>query len=111
MFEARGTWAVGLRWTGRVVVAIALVSSLGPGGEGGGSGPRPGPESPGAPEALAMTPAVSSNVDPLIESGNIVIDEAGYSAKLNGVQLDLTYTEFELLKYLAQQNRWRRAQD
>ena len=51
---------------------------------------------------LAMTPAVSSNVDPLIESGNIVIDEAGYSAKLNGVQLDLTYTEFELLKYLAQ---------
>ena len=31
-----------------------------------------------------------------------MIDEAGYSAKLNGVQLDLTYTEFELLKYLAQ---------
>jgi DNA-binding response OmpR family regulator len=51
---------------------------------------------------LAMTPAVSTNVDPLIQSGNIVIDEAGYSAKLNGVQLDLTYTEFELLKYLAQ---------
>ena len=31
-----------------------------------------------------------------------MIDEAGYSAKLNGTQLDLTYTEFELLKYLAQ---------
>jgi DNA-binding response OmpR family regulator len=31
-----------------------------------------------------------------------VIDEAAYSAKLNGEQLDLTYTEFELLKYLAQ---------
>jgi DNA-binding response OmpR family regulator len=51
---------------------------------------------------LAMTPAVAANADPVIRSGNIVIDEAGYSAKLNGVQLDLTYTEFELLKYLAQ---------
>ena len=38
----------------------------------------------------------------MIQTGNILIDEAGYSAKLNGVQLDLTYTEFELLKYLAQ---------
>ena len=51
---------------------------------------------------LAMTPAAASNADPVIQSGNIMIDEAGYSAKLNGVQLDLTYTEFELLKYLAQ---------
>ena len=38
----------------------------------------------------------------MIQTGNIIIDEAGYSAKLNGAQLDLTYTEFELLKYLAQ---------
>jgi DNA-binding response OmpR family regulator len=51
---------------------------------------------------LAMTPVSPSGVDPLIQTGNIIIDEAGYSAKLNGVQLDLTYTEFELLKYLAQ---------
>ena len=51
---------------------------------------------------LAMTPTVAANADPVIQSGNIMIDEAGYSAKLNGVQLDLTYTEFELLKYLAQ---------
>jgi DNA-binding response OmpR family regulator len=49
-----------------------------------------------------MTPVSHSGVDPLIQTGNIIIDEAGYSAKLNGVQLDLTYTEFELLKYLAQ---------
>src|SRR3954462_4459677 len=48
---------------------------------------------------LAMSPATTSGVEPLIQSGNIVIDEAGYSAKLNGSQLDLTYTEFELLKY------------
>ena len=51
---------------------------------------------------LAMSPSVATNVDPVIQTGNILIDEAGYSAKLNGVQLDLTYTEFELLKYLAQ---------
>ena len=44
-----------------------------------------------------MTPTVVANADPVIQSGNIMIDEAGYSAKLNGVQLDLTYTEFELL--------------
>ena len=51
---------------------------------------------------LVMSPSVRSTTEPLIQSGNIVIDEAGYSAKLNGQQLDLTYTEFELLKYLAQ---------
>jgi DNA-binding response OmpR family regulator len=51
---------------------------------------------------LAMTPSASGNEDQLISTGSIVIDEAGYSAKLNGQQLDLTYTEFELLKYLAQ---------
>ena len=51
---------------------------------------------------LATSPSTSATGEPLIQTGNIVIDEAGYSAKLNGTQLDLTYTEFELLKYLAQ---------
>lgn len=51
---------------------------------------------------LAMSPVANAAGEPVIQSGNIVIDEAGYSAKVNGVQLDLTYTEFELLKYLAQ---------
>lgn len=51
---------------------------------------------------LALSPQDAGSTDPLIQSGNIVIDEAGYSARLNGEQLDLTYTEFELLKYLAQ---------
>jgi DNA-binding response OmpR family regulator len=51
---------------------------------------------------LAMSPSTSTTGEPLIQTGNIVIDEAGYSAKVNGTQLDLTYTEFELLKYLAQ---------
>ena len=51
---------------------------------------------------LATSPSAHSSGEPLIQTGNITIDEAGYSAKLNGTQLDLTYTEFELLKYLAQ---------
>jgi DNA-binding response OmpR family regulator len=51
---------------------------------------------------LATSPSASNTGEPLIQTGNIIIDEAGYSAKLNGAQLDLTYTEFELLKYLAQ---------
>ena len=51
---------------------------------------------------LATSPTNQDADEQLISTGNIVIDEAGYSAKLNGQQLDLTYTEFELLKYLAQ---------
>ena len=44
---------------------------------------------------------VSANdSDGLIQSGGIVIDEAAYSARLGDDPLDLTYTEFELLKYL-----------
>ena len=39
--------------------------------------------------------------DGIVTSGGLVIDESGYHAALNGRQLDLTYTEFELLKYLA----------
>jgi DNA-binding response OmpR family regulator len=34
--------------------------------------------------------------------GALVIDEATYTARLHGRPLDLTYKEFELLKYLAQ---------
>lgn len=37
-----------------------------------------------------------------IANGELVIDEATYSARLRGTLLDLTYKEFELLKYLAQ---------
>jgi DNA-binding response OmpR family regulator len=37
-----------------------------------------------------------------IRSGDLVIDEATYTAKVGGRALDLTYKEFELLKYLAQ---------
>jgi DNA-binding response OmpR family regulator len=37
-----------------------------------------------------------------IQAGSLVIDEATYSVRLRGRILDLTYKEFELLKYLAQ---------
>jgi len=37
-----------------------------------------------------------------IQAGELIIDENAYSAKLRGKILDLTYKEFELLKYLAQ---------
>src|SRR6478609_1358191 len=37
-----------------------------------------------------------------IRAGEVVIDEATYSARVRGQILDLTYKEFELLKFLAQ---------
>jgi DNA-binding response OmpR family regulator len=38
----------------------------------------------------------------VIRSGDLAIDEATYTARLRGTALDLTFKEFELLKYLAQ---------
>lgn len=37
-----------------------------------------------------------------ISSGELTIDAGGYTARLRGLPLDLTYKEFELLKYLVQ---------
>ncbi|MEH0108381.1 response regulator transcription factor [Tersicoccus sp. MR15.9] len=37
-----------------------------------------------------------------IRAGGVVIDEASYTARVSGQALNLTYKEFELLKYLAQ---------
>jgi len=37
-----------------------------------------------------------------IRAGDVVVDEVTYSAKVRGRPLDLTYKEFELLKFLAQ---------
>ncbi|QTX03970.1 response regulator transcription factor [Agromyces archimandritae] len=36
-----------------------------------------------------------------IQTSGVVIDEASYSAKVHGKPLDLTYKEFELLRFLA----------
>ncbi len=38
----------------------------------------------------------------VIRSGEVVIDDATYTARLGGRSLDLTFKEFELLKFLAQ---------
>ena len=37
-----------------------------------------------------------------IRQGDVVIDEGTYTAKIRGTSLDLTFKEFELLKFLAQ---------
>ncbi len=38
----------------------------------------------------------------VIRTGEVVVDDATYTAKVSGRTLDLTFKEFELLKYLAQ---------
>jgi DNA-binding response OmpR family regulator len=43
-----------------------------------------------------------AGVEGALVLGELVIDEATYTARLRGRPLDLTYKEFELLKYLAQ---------
>ncbi|MCF6743819.1 response regulator transcription factor [Blastococcus sp. KM273128] len=51
---------------------------------------------------LAATTPADGGDGGLTQAGELVIDEHSYSAKLRGRPLDLTYKEFELLKYLAQ---------
>jgi len=48
-------------------------------------------------EQLAINPSAGE-----IRSGEVIIDESSYTAKIKGRVLDLTFKEFELLKYLAQ---------
>ena len=38
----------------------------------------------------------------VIRSGEVIVDDVTYTAKIGGRALDLTFKEFELLKYLAQ---------
>ena len=38
----------------------------------------------------------------MIRTGEVIVDDATYTARLGGRTLDLTFKEFELLKYLAQ---------
>ena len=52
---------------------------------------------------LGRRAAAGVDAEPgLIRSGDLVVDEPTYTAKLKGRSLDLTFKEFELLKYLAQ---------
>ncbi|HRD10212.1 MAG TPA: response regulator transcription factor, partial [Candidatus Nanopelagicaceae bacterium] len=55
--------------------------------------------------AIGKIQALRIAADPTsgeIKSGDVVIDEKTYTAKIKGRSLDLTYKEFELLKYMAQ---------
>ena len=62
-----------------------------------------GPAEVDARLRLALTRGREEDeIDAPIASGDLVIEEASYTARLRGRPLDLTYKEFELLKYLAQ---------
>ena len=52
--------------------------------------------------ALGRLQVVTDDSPMEIRNGDLSVDEATYSAKLKGRVLDLTFKEFELLKYLAQ---------
>ena len=55
--------------------------------------------------AIGKVEALRIAADPTsgeIRSGEVIIDEKSYTAKIKGRSLDLTFKEFELLKYLAQ---------
>ena len=49
-----------------------------------------------------LTQAAAGSTSGLIKAGELSIDPDTYAAKLKGRPLDLTYKEFELLKFLAQ---------
>lgn len=50
---------------------------------------------------LAEPEVATAPDDDRVETGDLVIDASGYTARLRGQVLDLTYKEFELLRYLA----------
>jgi DNA-binding response OmpR family regulator len=55
--------------------------------------------------AIGRYLALITSTDPStgeIRTGDVVIDENSYTARIKGRPLDLTFKEFELLKYLAQ---------
>jgi len=112
LLAARGTSRV-LRATGASVPLLAVVT------EGGLAAVAPdwglddvmldiaGPAEVEARVRLALgrvahATATSGETAEEIRSGDLSIDEATYQARVGGRTLDLTFKEFELLKYLAQ---------
>src|SRR5690606_26848874 len=54
---------------------------------------------------IGRTAAVRDADDPeahVIRTGEVVVDDVGYTARVGNRPLDLTFKEFELLKFLAQ---------
>jgi DNA-binding response OmpR family regulator len=52
--------------------------------------------------AISRTTQAPEQTHNEIRSGGLVVNESTYSARMNGRTLDLTFKEFELLKFLAQ---------
>jgi DNA-binding response OmpR family regulator len=52
--------------------------------------------------AVDRRAALTDSAQDQVDIGDLTIDETTYTARLSGVALDLTYKEFELLKFLAQ---------
>ena len=52
--------------------------------------------------AIGRSAEPGAPVDEVIRNGDLSIDEATYQARIKGRPLDLTFKEFELLKFLAQ---------
>jgi DNA-binding response OmpR family regulator len=52
---------------------------------------------------LALTKTNKTEAGAKIQAAGITIDEVSYSAKIHGQPMDLTFKEFELLKFLVQQ--------
>jgi DNA-binding response OmpR family regulator len=52
--------------------------------------------------AIDRHAASGDQIPEQVDIGELTIDETTYSARLSGAPLDLTYKEFELLKFLAQ---------
>jgi DNA-binding response OmpR family regulator len=110
LLAARATSRI-LRTTGASAPLVAVVT------EGGLAAVAPdwglddvlldtaGPAEVEARVRLALGRAAASattSASEEIRSGDLTIDEATYQARIGGRPLDLTFKEFELLKYLAQ---------
>jgi len=52
---------------------------------------------------LALTKTTKTEAGAKIHAAGITIDEVSYSARIHGQPMDLTFKEFELLKFLVQQ--------
>lgn len=60
-----------------------------------------GPGEVDARVRLVTTKSATPAEDQMISASGVTIDEVSYQAKVNGKALDLTYKEFELLRFLA----------
>ncbi len=60
-----------------------------------------GPAEADARIRLAIDRQSADSTSSKIQASGVVIDEASYSAKVHGKPLDLTFKEFELLRFLA----------